>query len=443
VSLELRDYLFLETSFGALHNGHVLDVLPLFPSESVHCIVTSPPYWGLRDYGLPPQVWGGDPGCEHEWGHIERGRRKDILPADITTLSSRTGTDQRQNGAANNGGMFCRLCGALKCSYGLEPTPELYVEHTVQIFREARRVLRKDGTLWLNMGDCYAGKRNDRDNLEGWSRENARGGGHRVTQSRRRDDAPIPRSDYKVAGLKPKDLVMMPARVAMGLQSDGWFLRSQIPWLKRTAMPESCKDRPTTAVEYIFMFSRSGSCQFYVHREKGLANRIYARPDPDYRWKNSHGAETDAEPDGWRGSGLWRRINLWREYDYYYDYEAVKLLSSPGSKARAARARRNSDWFFESWQGLLLDEDGQPLACTVNPKGLEDAHYASFPPKMVEPLILAGCPEGGTVLDPFIGSVTTGLVAERLGRKWIGIELSLPYCSDIAAKRLAQGRLVL
>ena len=180
------------------------------PDESVHCIVTSPPYWGLRDYGLGPSVWDGDPEHEHEWG--------DLGPAHQSWTSPRWKGCNKENAIGQNAdsGQFCS-CGAWRGTLGLEPTIDLYVEHMVEIFRELWRVLRKDGTCWLNIGDSYSGYH----------------GNSRVPDDKAPSNKPGYVENMRAStvgnGLKPKDLCMMPARVALALQADGWWLRSDIP----------------------------------------------------------------------------------------------------------------------------------------------------------------------------------------------------------------------
>jgi DNA modification methylase len=361
-------------------HGDALTMLKTLPDESVHCCVTSPPYWGLRDYGVDGQL-------------------------------------------------------------GLEKTPQEYVAKMVEVFREVRRVLRSDGTLWLNMGDSYnaAGRDGHGTRLgykQGTNRASAQG-----------HDWCRPTSD----DLKPKDLVMMPARIALALQADGWFLRSQIPWLKRTAMPESVKDRPTTAIEYIYLLSKSVN-YYYDHEaiklqaspdtharyargrsdnhkwaDGGPGNQTIARRFPDHDGKGDRvpGVSPKAQKpvSGWdNGPGDHRGLS-----GRYPKPKQNESFSAAVKDVVGTRARRNSDWFIESWQGLMLDEEGDPLAFVVNPKGFKEAHFATFPPGLVEPCILAGCPEGGTVLDPFSGAGTTGLVCSRLNRDYTGIELSGEY----------------
>lgn len=196
-----------------VHLGHVLDVLPELPAASVHCCVTSPPYWGLRDYGTPPQVWGGDPDCEHEWAHaaitVERGKGGNwtqaangpqLLTGGVQTRfagDTRTAREDTERATVEQG--FCSRCGAWLGSLGLEPTPELYVEHLVAVFREVRRVLRPDGTLWLNLGDSYAHGGNGSRDTRRWPKQSRNADGFRATHAKR-------------GGLKPKDLVGIPWR---------------------------------------------------------------------------------------------------------------------------------------------------------------------------------------------------------------------------------------
>src|ERR1700682_4985544 len=147
-----------------VHVGDARTALARIEAGSADCCVTSPPYWGLRNYGTPPLAWGGQPDCQHRWGVMERGRRKDILPAEVTTLTSRIATDSRQDAAGTDGGRFCLQCGAWRGHLGLEPTPDLYVQHLVEVFRGVRRALKPGGTLWLNLGDSYtSGGRETRD----------------------------------------------------------------------------------------------------------------------------------------------------------------------------------------------------------------------------------------------------------------------------------------
>lgn len=241
-----------------LLHGHVLDVLREMPAESVNCVVTSPPYWSLRKYDCEPVIWGGDSGCEHEWGHQpiegeaytgdfrwqhmsnQGPKREEIEP---TRSARRTRPDAW---AVNQLGetATCSLCGAWRGQYGLEPTPELYVEHTLMWLREVRRVLRKDGTLWLNLGDGYAAS-------PGQRKETDKAGPKQLSNT-----GSVPTRSVSPDGLKPKDAVLMPFRVALAAQADGWWVRSVIVWHKTNPMPESVRDRPTDAHEYVIRLEK-------------------------------------------------------------------------------------------------------------------------------------------------------------------------------------------
>jgi len=302
-----------------IHNGDCLEVLRTLPDESVQCCVTSPPYWGLRDYGHDGQI-------------------------------------------------------------GLESTPEAYVGRMVEVFREVRRVLREDGTLWLNLGDSYAGPKG---NTRG---EGAGGGaarGELMGFSAIKSVVPD--------GLKPKDLVGIPWRVAFALQADGWYLRQDIIWHKPNPMPESVTDRCTKAHEYVFLLAKSPRYYYDAAAiSEDATNRECGNIQP-----------TKA---GRTGQDKHRT--------------AANLHSI---EARETRNRR-SVW-------------------TVCTKPYSGAHFAVMPPDLVKPCILAGCPEGGVVLDPFMGSGTVAAVAQDAGRRAIGIELNPDYCKLIA-KRFKQRRIL-
>ena len=268
--------------------GDAREVLKTLPDNSINCCVTSPPYWGLRDYGVEGQ-------------------------------------------------------------FGLEKTPEEYVSKMVEVFREVKRVLRGDGTLWLNLGDSYCGTGNkgkykDPKYLNGRN-------GQRVALNN------------KIKGLKPKDLVGIPWRVAFALQADGWWLRQDIIWHKPNPIPESVTDRCTKAHEYIFL--------------------------------------------------------LTKKRKYFYDREAIREAPKPGRVYKEVKgANKRSVW-------------------TIPAKPFKGAHFAVFPPDLIRPCILAGCPVGGVVLDPFMGSGTTALVAFEHERNYLGIELNPEYIK-LANRRLRQ-----
>jgi DNA modification methylase len=358
-----------------LHQGDCLKLLALMPERSVDCCVTSPPYFGLRDYGTAE--WeGGDPGCDHREKEI-RQRRNLAEAANACDGGSRT-----SEGRLDKDALWipykdkCGKCGAVRVDsqIGLEPTPGEFVAKLVAVFREVRRVLRDDGTLWLNLGDSYnAGTNSKRKNGTGdvgnWHTADETGG-----------------IRVNVASLKPKDLIGIPWRVAFALQADGWYLRQDIIWHKPNPMPESVRDRCTKAHEYVFLLSKSAR--------------------------------------------------------YYFDNESIKEPCSEATHERAKyrwKRAQNGGGSKESMQGHNYDNDFGDMAVdlekgknkrsvwTVNTKPYKGAHFATFPPALIEPCILAGSRKGGVVLDPFNGSGTTGEVAILNGRRYVGIELNAAY----------------
>jgi len=298
-----------------------MEILRTLPDESVHCCVTSPPYWGLRDYGVEGQL-------------------------------------------------------------GLEKTPEEYVAKMVDVFREVRRVMRDDGTLWLNIGDSYS-----------MSTRGKGGDGKQSTNVGTHHD----RQWHIAPGLKPKDLVGIPWRVAFALQADGWYLRQDIIWHKPNPMPESVRDRCTKAHEYIFLLAKSRK---YYYDAKAVKEPVSDRVPFKTNGPMKAVGKIRLRPNG------------------AATYEKFGFDTGCGVNANGTRNRR-SVW-------------------TVTTKPFKGAHFAKFPPDLIEPCIKAGCPVGGTVLDPFFGSGTTGLVSLKLGRDFIGIELNKDYC-DMAEKRIYGG----
>jgi DNA modification methylase len=297
-------------------NGDCREMLKTLPDQSVHCCVTSPPYFGLRDYGHDGQI-------------------------------------------------------------GLEQTPDAFVAKLVDVFREVKRVLRDDGTVWLNLGDSYAGSHGTttvNDDVWASDRRTFRTGSARFPD-----------------GYKPKDLIGIPWRVAFALQADGWYLRQDIIWHKPNPMPESVTDRCTKAHEYIFLLSKSARYYFDSDAIKEKAETPphgpgYATFDPNSK-RNDRTAGNEANDRAWGADGRRNKRSVW----------------------------------------------------TITTKPYSGAHFATFPPDLITPCILAGCPTGGTVLDPFGGSGTTGEVAESHGRNAVLIELNPAYIDLIKERTKQQG----
>jgi DNA modification methylase len=352
---------YYDRSGVTLYRGHVIDVLKSLPEESVNCCITSPPYWGLRDYGTAEWDGGNDAACEHK------------VRNDPKTESSTLGGGEATTGHQREGfGEECPRCGAIRIDQqiGLEPTPGEYVDKMVEVFREVRRVLRNDGTVWLNLGDSYAN-----DAKWGGSTGGKHAGGLH--------GEPIGRG-RRNTGLKAKDLVGIPWRVAFALQADGWWLRSDIIWAKPAPMPESVTDRPTRSHEYIFLLAKSES---YYCDMKAIAEPVVR---------------------GAAGS----QFNTGKT--------AVHQLGRSSDKDRVESDTRNKR---DVW--------------TVNSDPFPEAHFATFPPALILPCVLAGCPVGGVVLDPFSGAGTSAMVAKENGRRAIGCDLNPDYL-EMSARRLSQ-----
>ena len=420
-----------------LINANALSI-PL-AAKSVHTVVTSPPYYGLRDYGTAK--WeGGDPECEHTVGSGDNDNLKGYV-----TRPERDG-EKRQ---------YCQKCGAIRIDeqIGLEVTPDEYIANLVDVFRECKRILRDDGTLWVNIGDSYA-------------RDPAKvGNGHPSTGKQATNKGSL--YDYQSpipSGLKPKDLIGIPWMLAFALRADGWYLRQDIIWAKPNPMPESVKDRCTKSHEYIFLLSKSA--KYYYDSEAVKEESVYPE-----------GSRKDEPKGSFKGK--------------YHD-------SGLQDSFRAIRNFRNKR---DVW--------------TVTTKPYKGAHYATFNPELIKPCILAGAPEtccakcgapyerivnrvvgtskpcpktqdahearggvgepvgtvgksgggridgysetlgyqptcdcnagtsSGIVFDPFVGSGTTVATAIQLGRKGIGIDLSFKYLQENAKARVESAELPL
>lgn len=347
--------------------GHVLDRLRELPDNSIDCVVTSPPYWGLRAYGTEPQVWGGKPKCRHRWG--------DALPGSTRGGNGAPSTKNGRGegyGRSEAKGCFCtkRGCGAWKGELGLEPTPELFVERTVIVFREIRRVLKKSGTCWVNIGDCYATGADSVGDCPGGGARGETWPGLKTSPNRMR-----------IPGLKAKDLVMIPFRLALALQADGWWVRQDCIWSKPNPMPESVQDRFTKAHEYVFLLTKS---KRYFWNKEGASEPVAAATG-----SRLHQNVADQE-----GS---RRAN-----------GGAKTNGPMRAVGTCAGRNKRSVWEIPT----------QPYS--------ED-HYAAYPEELVKTCLMAGCPPDGTVLDPFGGRGTTGVVAKGLGLDFILIELQPAY----------------
>ncbi len=438
------------------YKGDARDMSEL-PDGSVQMVCTSPPFWGLRKYaGDQDLIWGGDKDCEHKW---DVGIKKwhSGTNAGLIQLGDRGAFHNNFSNQTNT----CPLCGAWKGAYGLELTPEMYIEHTIQILREIRRVLRKDGVVFWDIGDSYAGSWGNSGSREGGQRQQNQEKIHRKAWD---NNTERPASSYRHSIIKPKDLCLIPFRVAIAAQEDGWWVRSVIIWSKSNPMPESVTDRPTESHEYILMLTKN----------------------KNYYWD----ADAVREP---QSLGTHSRGKT-----------PIKTERSIAKSIQANGQESHKDWFKYTNEWLY-----HPLGRNIRTvwefptQPYPEAHFAVFPEKLPEICIRAATPEvgccskcgapwvriidksynirairaitekqyksvGGSranmpfmgdkitqtlgwqptckcdadkvpslVLDLFAGSGTTLAVAKREGRRAVGYELSGEYCKLIVERVMA------
>ncbi|MEJ8308576.1 DNA-methyltransferase [Agrobacterium larrymoorei] len=348
-----------------VHVGDCIEVMRSMPANSVDCVVTSPPYWGLRDYGVEGQI-------------------------------------------------------------GLEPTLAEHLQVMVAVFEEVRRILKPTGTCWVNYGDCYATTPNGRSAAD--------------TKATGNDDRTFRDKPFStIQGvLKAKDLCMVPNRFAIALQEAGWWVRSEIIWAKPNPMPESIRDRPATSHEKIFMLTKSP--RYFYDKDavrQNMAASSVSRLSQDIEnqtgsTRANGGRKTNGNMKAVGGTGVgWR---------YQEDGSREKRVKKRGHE-------REHEGFRDKWDDMTKAEqqaNGRNLrnyepapieAWNIATQPFSDAHFATFPPELAERCIMAGCPKGGTVLDPFGGAGTTALVALRHGRSAQLIELNPEY-ADITCRRI-------
>ncbi len=426
-----------------LLNGNALKI-PL-ADKSVHMCVTSPPYWGLRDYGLA--TWeGGDPGCDHS-----KDRSAGI--ASSTLEGGKSTTNHQQEASYRD---TCARCGAIRhdAGLGLEATIDEYVANMVAAFREVWRVLRDDGTVWLNLGDSYSSQGGPEPAQTKWrvdGASNTQNGG---------------RSRNTPASLKPKDLCGIPWRVAFALQADGWYLRSDIIWSKLNPMPESCTDRPTKAHEYLFLLSKRAKYAYdadAVMEEHQNGPEWIGRP-PTVKLK-SNGDRNDAGSRAVTGNPAGRnRRTVWsiatQPYSGAHFATFPEALVEPCIKAGASEAgccpECGAQFERVTEQGGKVSTDGRKtwninkntdstLVKSAEVWRRKNTQLRSMAYKYETTGFSPTCAHTNDaqpclVLDPFCGSGTVGLVARRLGRHFVGIDLSAEYL-QLARQRLELDRL--
>ena len=357
-----------------IKHSDALEYLKSLPSDSVDCCVTSPPYWGLRDYGVSGQL-------------------------------------------------------------GMENTFDEFLRKIIDIFSEVLRVLKPQGTFWLNMGDSYAGSGKGMTNNGTCDpfRQKTKGMKLKVKHGYKggRTNRDKRFGNRFIDGLKPKNLIGQPWRVAFALQEIGWILRRDIIWHKPNPMPESCQDRPTTAHEYIFLLTKSQ--KYYYDAEAIMENcspSTHSRVSQDIQAQlgssRAYGGKKvmkavvrQPQPSGW-DSGKGTHGTIHRE---------------GRSKTVKYNSMNKNNSSYDAALQLKVIKRNKRSVWTVAPKPFKEAHFAVFPLELIEPCILAGCPEGGIVFDPFMGSGTTAVAAAKHGRNFIGSEINAEYI-EIANKRI-------
>ena len=511
--------------------GHALTELSKLPSELVNCCITSPPYWGLRDYGIEQVIWDGNKDCDHNFS-IET-KAGDIR---FRGKNSIVGSERNPKVWEGDGkGQFCLKCGCWRGSLGLEPTFELYIKHLCDIFDEVKRVLRKDGTCWVNIGDSYGGFQGKN---AGWPDSKTR--------------AKVPQQ------LKPKryakSLLDIPYRFSIEMTNRGWIKRNTIIWWKPNCMPSSADDRFTVDFEYLFFFTRNNKTLFWTN-EKTL-ECVDKKPlgtkgveGIDWEWRkigenyenyNTKISREDAEKYNslkarkYRNKE-WKKVSLWTGRDYWFEQQFEKY--APDTLPRMDRGMNVNKWTFGAdgqtphnlsqprlnkkrgyktkqpekeiqspqyhGKDISYGKQGRNKRCVweISTKSFKEAHFATFPETLIEPIIKAGCPEfvcencgkarvkiyeieryatrpgnkskyegmnidaasdnmrkrvmnnrdfightdcgcnagfeGGIILDPFMGAGTTALVALKQSKRFIGIEIKQEYI-DLAYKRIAK-----
>jgi len=363
-----------------IYNENCLDTMARMPDGFVDCVVTSPPYYGLRSYGTEPQIWGGNELCDHVWGEQIKNPKLDTRPIELKIAQGgQVGSNvATQHWAQGNLGNFCQLCNAWRGELGLEPRFQDYIRHLLQIFAEVKRVLKPDGCVFVNLGDSYAssGGASRHFGYQDPKYKKGRDGNHV-------EPTAFPQS------VRPKSLFNIPHRFFIGMTDELQFIqRNNINWWKRACMPSSAKDRWTVDFESIGFFTKNERYTFN--------QQLDAYTAPLDRWGGDELVATQAE--GWHtgtGQAIYRDRNM-----------------RPNPEGRNQRT---------TWD------------IPFEPSGEE--HYASYPTRLIEIPIKAGCPEGGIVYDPFGGTATTAVTAHKLGRQWICSELQPKY-ADIANKRL-------
>lgn len=461
---------FFDGGAVRVYRGHALDILRQMPDESIHMVVTSPPYWGLRSYKTPPVIWNSpNTDCRHEWEPsrvIRSSPQRDHSGGVATGATGTRGVQSSSKGRAfiSTTGSFCSHCTAWQGHLGLEPSPELYINHLTTIFREVRRVLRQNGTLWIVIGDTYNSGAGGRQGRTGARRNRAftaasadwRPGNPAKNQEVSNRDGVNAGQNYKL-----KDLIGISWMLAFALREDGWYLRSEIVWSKPDCLPESVTDRPTKAHETIFLLSKSER-YFYDQKavEEPLATSSIVRLTQSTLMAQAGSTRANA---GGKTNGPMRAVGAFSGRNLrsvwpivseafhglhfaVFPSALVRRCILAGTSAKGVCATCGAPWRrctdgLTYYDGAKAGSDPQRKygyrEYGRGPKpnlGMSIAQTTGWQPS-------CSCPSSVTipavVLDPFAGTGTSLLVARSLGRHAIGIELSEKYC-DLIVQRVGE-----
>lgn len=370
----------MSIELNIIHHSDCLAGLVTLPDNSVDCCVTSPPYYALRDYGHGGQI-------------------------------------------------------------GLEDTPEEFITKMVEVFGQVRRVLKPTGTCWVNMGDSYWGGKgkSGSQGKETQQLRNESGASFTKPASNTGGKGKMRPTDGKHPVFKPKDMMMIPFRLAIALQESGWYVRQDIIWSKPNPMPESIRDRFTKSHEYIFMLTKSAK---YYFDQASILEPVSPNTHMRVSQKVAEQIGSSRANGGERHNGPMKAVTRKRheEVDTKGGNQArgnIPFARKHSPKACANEFGVKSNESFEAGTCLPVTERNKRTVWTVGSRGFTEAHFATYPEELIVPCIKAGCPPGGIVLDPFMGAATTAVVARKLGRNYIGFELNPDYIA-IANRRLEQ-----
>ena len=470
--------------------GDCRDILKQIPLGTFNCAITSPPYWSLRDNHTMPVIFDGDPHCEHDFegdnsyhdnlrfrpgdttslgnfinpeiyntlrrsggrdgGFSEYHRKHDITEIKVArhtegeTNPGKEAWYKDKGGITTSGGWFCSKCGAWKGQLGLEPDYKSYVSHLCDIFDSVYRVLAKEGTLWVNIGDTHSGSGNGSND-------------HR--DAKNKNFANADHYNAKYGGVKSgktskpnKSLMLIPFHFAIEMENRGWVLRNTIIWKKPNAMPASARDRFTIDYEYVFYFAKNNKTMLWKNLKTGkwkwTKPDYFGIVDVDWRWDKCPRClkKPNKTCKKCNGTGLVKRT-YWLGYSNYFEqqFEPIKLESVE----RNRRGKNNGKWQnkdapkefqqtfhqardnkgYEGVEDEFENHQGRNKRTVweISTKGIRQLHFSSFPVELVRQCFEAGCPEGGLILDPFMGSGTVALSSKLYDRHFTGCELNPKY----------------